>query len=266
MAHLSERSRRGQILLVTGFALAVAFVGLALVLNSVIFTENLATRSESTTTSDAIAHANSVEQATEVLVAYVNTYNTTNSSSYDSVDHNITRGFENVSSVTTQHQLYDGQVVNDTLLGYDNGTLIQQTNGTRNFTSDDGYERNWEVATSANGARAFRMHVISAPDLDDGGIIFTSPDEFSVTVVNNSDTYELNLTDTGAFTSDIEVRFDGPSATATCGSSTAGSAAWVNVTEGTFRGDECDAVRMFRDRAIDNADQITFRAGNLVEE
>lgn len=43
MAYVN-RSDAGQILLIAGLALALVFVGLALVLNSVIFTENLATR------------------------------------------------------------------------------------------------------------------------------------------------------------------------------------------------------------------------------
>jgi hypothetical protein len=254
MANLSDRTRRGQILLVTGFALAVAFIGLALVLNSVIFTENLATRSESTTTSDAIAHANVVETATEKLVTYVNTYNTTNSSSYDAVDRNLTRGFENVSSVATEHQLFDGQVVNDTLRLYDEGTLVQQTNESRNFTSDD-HANNWVLAQNPDGARELQVNV---GNVDTSLLPIASP-EFSVVATNGTDTWQLNVTDTG----DVEVIENGVTI-GSCGYST--TPFWVNVSAGTVDDSDCPYVDVFRERGLSGADTLEFRNAKIITD
>ncbi|MEF8907354.1 MAG: hypothetical protein V5A13_05805, partial [Haloarculaceae archaeon] len=45
---------RGQIILVTAFALAVAFVALSVVINGAIFTQNLATRGDTAGGGDAL--------------------------------------------------------------------------------------------------------------------------------------------------------------------------------------------------------------------
>jgi hypothetical protein len=258
MANLSERSRRGQILLITGFALAVAFIGLALVLNSVIFTENLATRSESTTTSDAITHANSIEDAAEGLVEYVNTYNTTNSSSYDSVGQNLTRGFENVSTVATQHQLYDGRVVNDTLLRYDNGTVIRQTNESRSFTDDDG-TREWEpIGSNANDVRKFRIHVFDAGDELDG----SDDTPFNVTLTDTSgQEWRMNISENPGLpglTTDHFVGVETPGGGYTC-EATDLDEFWVNVSAGTVAGSECPDFDFAE--GLSTIDEIEFNNG-----
>ena len=59
---------RGQIILVAALAIAVTFVALALIVNTVIFTENLATR-ETVDGQQAVAFDQSVKETGEALLA-----------------------------------------------------------------------------------------------------------------------------------------------------------------------------------------------------
>ena len=63
---------RGQMIIVAAFVLAVSIVALALILNSAIFTQNLASRSGSSGTTEALAERSSVEQGVGDLMYHLN--------------------------------------------------------------------------------------------------------------------------------------------------------------------------------------------------
>ena len=165
MADLSRRGRRGQILLITAFVLAVLFVGLALVMNSVIYSENLATRAD-TTTSQPILHANSMETGTEDVIRYINEHNTSPSlTDYSPLRTDLEEAFENISDISSRHSLRDGQVTNDSLGRQFNGTWIRQTDATRNFT-DKNHAETWTAVSGAAGARSLRIFVHNSSELN----------------------------------------------------------------------------------------------------
>jgi hypothetical protein len=215
----TDTERRGQILLVTGFALAVVFVGLALVFNSVIYTENLATRSESTTTSDPVIHKQSLEAGTERIIEYVNEYNATNASGYDPVAKNVTWAFENMTAVMIDQQLEDGQVVDDSIRDFENGTLVQQTNASRNFTSATN-ATNWTpINGSANGVRGMEFNVTE----------IHSGTAFNVTAEDgDGDEWEMKVRSGDA------IQVETPSGTTTeCGPPSGATPFRINVSAGT---------------------------------
>ena len=220
----TDAERRGQILLVTGFALAVVFVGLALVFNSVIYTENLATRSESTTTSDPIIHKQSVEAGAERIVEYVNEYNATNASGYDPVAENVTSAFENMTAVMVAQQLEDGQVVDDSIRDIDNGTLVQQPNATRNFTSATN-ATNWTpVNGSANGVRGMEFNIT---EIHSGTAFNVSAED------GDGDVWEMKVRPNQLAGDAIQV--ETPSGTTTeCGPPSTDTPFRINVSAGTI--------------------------------
>lgn len=257
MADLRRRGgRRGQILLLGAFALAALFVTLALILNAVIYTENLATRADSRT-SDAVAHSKSVERATVDLLESVNEHNTTE---YSDLHDELERGFENFTEGTARFKLTSGVVITGTIRNKFNGTWLTQTNASRNFTNNDTAET-WSVE-SANGAKAFRIKLNVTDELADLGP--NSTENFSVRASDGTDNWTLavgnksadptiNWTDANGNTGECEWDDDDPT--------------WINVSEGTMAGEDCDGLDFGGDLGtiesieFDNADNIegTYR-------
>lgn len=230
MADLSRGSRRGQILLITAFVLAVLFVGLALVMNTVIYSENLATRADSTT-SQPILHANSMETGTEAVIRYVNEHNTSQSATYSELRTALADGFDNVSRVTGRHSLRDGQVTNDRLGTDVDGTWIRQTDESRAFT-DAGNAKTWTAVSGASGARTLQIFV-NTPTEPNGSSAFRMEAEDS-----SPETWVLQIGD-----DEVWMR-DSTGTTETCTPPGAPSANgfWVNVSAGTVGGSACDGL------------------------
>jgi len=74
VAHLNDDDR-GQIILIAALALAVTFIGLALVVNSAIYTQNLASRGEVAGSNDALEMRAMVETNVGQGVTAANRYN-----------------------------------------------------------------------------------------------------------------------------------------------------------------------------------------------
>lgn len=241
MAHLigrDDRRDRGQIILVTAFALAVTFVSLALILNSVIYTENLATRSETSTASKAVTHQSDVRDGVELSIEYVNEHNA--SSHGDLVD-NLSRDVDTMAALALRHRLSHTRLANADLRGVSNGTTIRQTNGSRNFTSD-GSDRNWTAVENAHGVRDLRIHVTDAASLTARS---NEPVNLSLEDADG-DRWNLTVYDTG---SDFEVEIENTSDDRhTCGPTSA-SDFWINVSAGTFAGTACEQLEYRNDAA-----------------
>lgn len=230
MADLDDRA---QILLITGFALAVTFVGLALILNSVIYTENLATRSESTT-SQAISHARDVEAGTEAVIEYVNEFNTSEPTDYVDLIDDFDDGFATVTGVSRRHQLSDGQVIDDERATLYRGSWITQTNASRDFTNVSGTSDWSPVNNNSDGARNLRIFV------NDSSTLVDAPNAFTIDVNDTAgNTWELSIgpgnvtVDDGGPT--LKCNDDGSDLSTL-------SSFWVNVSQGTVAGHECPGL------------------------
>ena len=154
---------RGQLILVAAFLLAVLFVGLAVVVNSAIFTENLATRSENVDANEALQYSHSVEQAVGSMLATAN-LNNEGQQSFDDLEDEITDALENASIYTGTQQVEYGSGVSVDLTGTEDGIRIFQNDGT-NFTGNDS-EEDWTVAEDVDRTRAFTLELGDEPSGD----------------------------------------------------------------------------------------------------
>ena len=247
MAHLA-REDRGQIILIAAFALAVTFIALALIVNSAIFTENLASRGETGGSDDALEVRAMVEASVGEAIAGANVHNTTSTTTLgDGVKDGIA---ETTDQLELQH-VTSGALVDVSLVSGSpvNGSRIAQNeSGGRTFEDNAmSGDAEWAVVTRVephsdryNATRAFRMNVSALPD---------SGDAFIVTA-NGTDgepTWEMRLysdsdgdVDAGE---DVTVEVTTPSGSERCTHEAEHPYVHVDVTGGTVAGEPCDALQ-----------------------
>ncbi|PSQ58540.1 MAG: hypothetical protein BRD23_06605 [Halobacteriales archaeon SW_9_67_25] len=144
---MADLNDRGQIILIAGVVLAVTFLALAVVVNSAIFTGNLATRGETTGASDALTYRHEVADGSEALAVEINEQNT--SGLVDNAEDSL----GNVSAQGGTQNARRGRVV--TVDINRPGTVVEaraQNNATSdptNFTNASG-ETDWDLVTEAN--------------------------------------------------------------------------------------------------------------------
>ena len=225
---------RGQLVLLSGLVLATIFVALVLILNSAIYTENLATRNDGVPTTDAIEYRENTRQGIAGAIEYVNRH----ARSRDKGDHRtaLNESIANWTNRSLQHVALNGRAANVTL-DRDSvswGTRIGQ-NADRNFTSASGAEV-WTLANETNETTSFRMN-INRSGLDDS-------DRFGIQFANSSGNWDvlINRSNTS------EIRVEGPNG-AVC--SVASRRAELDVVAGTIRNatnrttEDCPAVDFF---------------------
>jgi len=151
-----RRSGRAQLILVTAFALAAIFLGLAIIVNSAIFTENLATRSENVDSTEALEYRHSTTQVVGKVIGYANEFNST---SETTIWRNVSSGIGEINDYSGIQQSRDGAAVALELDSATNGSRIFQTDRT-SFESNDTAE-DWTLATNVDNTRAFEINVSS---------------------------------------------------------------------------------------------------------
>lgn len=236
---------RGQVILVAAFAIAVTLVALALVLNAAIYTEHLATRTESSGATDALTYRTSVQQNVGAILAHENDVNAGN---YPHLRDNVSEAVGVYSNVSAGQEASRSAIV---AISYDravDGARVHQR-ATDNFT-DASNEGNWTVASGVEGAREFRINVSDAT----GG-------EFRVNATSGSDEWWMNVTE-GA--GGVTVGVDNGTTRATCTRSSASGPFWINVTEGTVAGTDCPALT-FAEGVSDGAYDVGFENGSEIE-
>ncbi|NIB99154.1 hypothetical protein [Halobacterium sp. R2-5] len=207
--------RRGQLLLVAGLGLALAFVVLALVLNAVVFTENLATRNHAET-DDVVGHERAVEAGVGGLLAETNAYNDSDDASLESaLNASVATWDANASLLAAS----GGTVTHAEVVSTEPGTRIAQSDE-RNFSNASGVG-DWTAAADVEETRRFEMVVTP-----------TSSDPLTVNVSDGATEWRVEIADAGSDTV-VEVRNEtSPLASETVASDTVA----VDVTEGTVNG------------------------------
>jgi hypothetical protein len=216
-------------------------------MNTVIYSENLATRADSTT-SQPILHANSMETGTEEVIRYINTHNTSQSTGYTALNTSLRRAFENISAVSGRHSLSGGQVTHDKLGPMYNGTWIRQTETSRNFT-DVNFGRSWTLVTGANGARSLRYNVHSASGT-------SGSSAFTIEAQGSSGTWTMHIGN------DKVNGTDSQGTDFACSTSSITLPYWINVTEGNVDGTNCPNLHFAEE--LDSIDEIYYsNSGNI---
>lgn len=199
------RDRRGQILLVAALVLAVTFVALALVLNTVVFTENLATRNHDRT-DDALGFAAAVEDGAGGLLAEVNRHNDTDYGALENSFRSVVAVWDANASF---HSASGGTVTATAVVGVENGTRVSD-DAMSNFTVD--------------GVSARRFELVAEPAST------TTP--LTVVVSDGSDVWRMDVVGNGSSGADVTL-------TTAAGSRTYADLAVpleVDLTEGELNG------------------------------
>lgn len=248
---MDDRDRRGQLLLVAALGLAVAFVVLAVVLNAVVFTENLATQNHGRT-DETVAFQNAVDDGVGGLLVGVNDHN---NSDYQELHDTLLAGVAKWDADTALLSASDGRVTNATVTDVEYGTRVVQSE-TRAFTNNSSVA-NWTAATGVEETRRFRM-VVSQTDA-------TNP--FRLRVSNGSN-WTVRVTD-NEMSTNVTVLEDGtPQLTHT----EPGDTVEIDLTQGTVNGTEyenwtfAEGVGPGYDISYENGDTATGRYGFVVDK
>ncbi len=150
---------RAQIILITGLTLAVLFVAVVLLLNTVIYTENLATRGADAGGAEAIEFRDGV---TEDLAGILHREHR-NASDGD-VFTEFNASAETYAETVADLRARDGVIADVRVRGstVEDGYFIAQNeteSGLRNMTAPDSNAADWTVAGNATRTRNFRMTV-----------------------------------------------------------------------------------------------------------
>ena len=221
---------RGQLLLVGALALAVVFVALALLLNTAIYTGNLATRDSGVDGAPAIEYASEARAAGVDAVRSVNRRN-------DSSGSDLTRSFGATMArwddLASHHAAVSGHAADVDVAGTTNGTRIRQANATRSYVDASGAS-NWTVVTGVTDVRSLRLTV------ERSALSAGPAAAFRVNVTSGVGTRSAVVYDTG---SGPEVRVVDGGTTTTCpaGSVTGGTIA-VDVPNASVGGAPCPAL------------------------
>lgn len=245
MADLRCRNR-GQIILVTAFALAVTFVALALIVNSAIFTENLASRGEIAGSDDALSMRAMVENNVGRSIETANRLNYSGD-----LSGTVEQSIRNVSTQTEFQQSTTGALVNVTYESHRDGTRITQ-NSSSQLTFEAGTKSDYVVVRDVsrvdtpggNGTRAFRIDAseITATDNDSA---FEVKVNATTDPTGNEDSWRMqvwNSTDTQVSIKTIR-NDSGTTTSEQCTVDTNSSSFNIDVTGGTVNGQPCNALR-----------------------
>lgn len=256
---MADLRDRGQIILIAAFALAVTFVALALIVNSAIFTENLASRGEVTGGSEALDTRYMVEQGVGETLDASNRETT-----YPDIRNRVQNGTVNVTEQVERQQVGSGVLLN---VSYTKGTdtegsRINQTASRSTFEAGSGDDylvvEDVTRVPGHNGTRAFRMNVTTAGLADNNESAFKIKANDS-SVTGPTDRWRTEIWDS-AGNDTVHVRtyrnISNDDDHEQCKTDVPGQFVRIDVTRGTVNGEPCDALRR-----APNGDQYTFANG-----
>lgn len=248
---------RGQIILLAAFALALTFVALALVINSAIFSENLATRGGTSGSGDALQARHEVEINVGQVIESANLHNT---STQTDLEEAVEKGTLNVSIQMERQRARTGTLINVTVRssvdspifgsrvaqnesGFPGPHFTEDTtsSGTADWSLVDDVERD---ADGVNATRAFRLNV-SKDDLADSG---SSPFTVRVEEFDRSDpsppSWEMGVWQDGSGSDTVVVEVTKPGGSSEeCRTTVTKSYVEIHVTRGFVDDHPCDALR-----------------------
>ncbi|MFD1684240.1 DUF7261 family protein [Halobellus litoreus] len=186
---------RGQLLLVGALALAVLFVALALLLNTAIYTGNLATRDAGVDAAPAVEYVSDSRAAGVEAIRSVNYRNNTDHAELNAAFRATVARWDGLAS---HHRAVAGDLAAVEVANVTNGTRIGQDDASREFTSAGG-DANWTVAADAelSGVRSMRFSV------EESALAAGPSDAFHVNVTSDGATRSLYVYENGG---DAEIR------------------------------------------------------------
>lgn len=224
---------RGQLILVSGLLMTVGLVALVLLVNTVIYTENLATRGVDVSGHEALSIQNTTAEAIGEFIPAENRNDfATQSGVENAVSHDIDR-YEEL--LLRQYAVggTDTRVENVTL---HEGRLLRQTDPDRRLTNESGVEEDWTLVTNADHVRGYDIRLTNVTE--------DSPaDAFQLRVSGSGGKqWRLYAYDSGGLT--ISVKNGSESVTTgVCSTAYSSTDVTIDVTAGTVNGTDCPPLR-----------------------
>lgn len=181
MASVTRSHDRGQLILVAGLTVAMILVMLVLLLNTVIYTENLATRGIDSGSGDAVEYRAIVVGSVEELIERENDH----SKEGHPPDEGVMAGIVMIDGALSERHLERGVIaeIHSYRIQTDESSPRIWQNASGTFT-DAGASAGWAVVTEATGFERFVMTV--------------TPDEYT----ENSEPFRIDI---GSWSMEIEV-------------------------------------------------------------
>jgi hypothetical protein len=246
-----ETKGRGQLIIVTALSLAILFVTLALILNTAIYTENLATRSgDIGGATDAVRYHDAARDGVGGVIDYANANNNT---SHSTLQSNLSTGVDDFRNNSARLFASGDRAVEVTLDDSVDGTRIAQSEENRNFTNRSGATTDWVVSSNVDNTRAFKMNVTDDALLDTSLIL---DNRFHVEVYDGTNEWNLYVYEDTAG-SDIIIEVENPSGGGGTCTAESVSSVWINVTDGTLGDEACEYLSFAE--GVDGTYDLTFR-------
>jgi len=249
----SDDRDRGQLLLVGALALAVLFVALALLLNTAIYTGNLATRDAGVDAAPAVEY---VSDSRAAGVGAVRSVNYRNNTTYPELNAAFRGTVGRWDGLATHHRSVDGDLAAVEVAAVTNGTRIEQDDASRNFTSA-GESENWTVADSPDlsGIRAMRF-TVNASELASG-----PSDAFRMNVTSAGVTRSLHVYENGGGDVEIRVVDDGTELSSRSFDPGPDDTLVIDVSNGSVNGSSYSELQTVID--VDTGTEIEYWYGDM---
>jgi hypothetical protein len=259
---------RGQLFLVGALSLAVLFVGFALLLNTAIYTENLATRNTDPGTDPSISYRAAAEDAAWGILIRENRNGT--DPTWNENTQWFESGIEEWSDSAGLHAARRARVASMTVEST-NGTRFQQTNASRNITNRN-YVADWTLGNNPSAVRDASVTVnrgsLASTNISN---LLTGTDPFEI-VFEDTDTgatwhvyvYDDNTLGGDDVTVAVEDETGAPSRTE-CSYQHTGPRAHIDISNGSINGTPCSAFDLLDlpDDAVDDEDiDLRFENGD----
>lgn len=276
MADVTDRRDRGQMIIITALVIAVLFVGLALILNSAIYTENLSTRETGEQSSAILQERHTIEQDLQFQIDRANEQILDGEADYEGAS----TAFRNSVSVYGESRANEmalaGRILALQRVDQTEGTQIrQQTDG--NFTAggDIESEPDWKLVNNTTEAGTFEMDVQRTSLLnisnglvdDDTELNYLLDAAFHVKISNGTEEWRIIvyqgvsgninvLTESGERSDIIDRTLDTVTAEK-C--SVDADRAEIDLTAGTIAGEQCAELEFYKSEVVGDEHDIEFR-------
>lgn len=270
MAYLNDfrTDGRGQLFIIGAIALALIFVGLTILLNTAIYTENLASRGTNVGGSSQELVQRDVVEFVDTNMEYVNTNQTaygTYATKRDSqVD--MIAAWADMNSIAYGQE---GRIARISVTGSDieRGIRIGQTDVSRDFNSAAG-DDDWLLSADNNRVRDFdlvidRSALASTGASNEFTVHLLRPNRFLLTGVNTS--YEFRIGQSGTNDVDVSVYVSGVLSETCTTQANATGYAHIELAEGKVGGDDCEAIdTAFRTARLNGGYPLYYENSNNV--
>lgn len=210
----------------------MTLVVLAIVLNTVIFTQNLATR-EAIDSRSSVEFVNAAEHGIGGAIATVNNRNAVDYTTLDDAFRPmVTAWADNVSRLRAGQ----GVVTSATLYETTNGTRVVQ-NSSGAWTNASGTS-DWTMASGIDNTRRFHANVNRSSLVTNNGVDLPDSNAFRINVSDGTDTWSFYVYGQTADSDVVEVTAITPTGgTTTCTAESENVT--MDLTEGSLNGSEC---------------------------